>query len=204
VVAKPTAVVVLRANDLQSLAASVLASACVALLMSFPCGCSKRRVELTAKPTPSAQGSEVGLRAQIGEQENELLGRINEVRARGASCPGWARPATSLPPFRRSETLARAAKAYSAEIAKTGVFSHESLEGLRPGSRAARAGYTGRDVVENLAWGQLEPEQVVAAWLASPSHCQALLSAERGEAGVGFASGSEDKPIWVFLAGSAP
>ena len=172
--------------------------------MSVTCGCSKRRVESTARPTPRAQSSEAALRAQIGKQENNLLASINEVRARGASCPGWGRPRTSLPPLRRSETLARAAQAYSAEIANTGVFSHESLEGRRPGSRAARAGYTGRDVVENLAWGQQEPAEVVAAWLASPSHCQALLSGERGEAGVGFARGSEDKPIWVFLAGSAP
>lgn len=169
-------------------------------------GCSKPRSDATSRPRPvtNAQSSEAAQRAETSKLESSLLAHINEVRARGASCPGSEQAATSLPPLRRSETLARAAQAYSAEIARTGLFSHESLQGLRPGSRAARAGYTGRDVVEDLAWGQPEPAEVVADWLASPAHCRALVSRERAEAGVGFTRGSEGKPIWVFLAGSPP
>jgi uncharacterized protein YkwD len=188
------------------------------LLLSVSSGCKASK----AVPSPSQTGaSGVSRKSTVkietarakrnapratepAQQEEELFARINAARASGASCPGAKGAPVALPPLRRNEALTRAARAYGAEIAKTGVFSHESLEGRRPGSRALRAGYAGRDVVENLAWGQSEPAAVVSAWLNSPSHCAALLSTHHVEAGVGYARGSESKPIWAFLAGAGP
>lgn len=134
--------------------------------------------------------------------EQELLRRINEVRAAGHPCDGTEPRSTGLQALLRNPALTRTAQLYSAEIAASGVFSHEDLRGRRPGTRARDSGYTGRQVVENLAWGQASPEDVINAWLGSRSHCEAIMSQFHVEAGVGYSLGSAGKPIWVFVAGA--
>jgi uncharacterized protein YkwD len=83
----------------------------------------------------------------------------------------------------------------------TGHFAHLNLDGVGPQERSRRAGYRGA-VLENLAWGQKTEAEVIAAWLESPAHCQALFSPSSNEVGAGLATGTGEKRFWTLLLGT--
>jgi len=99
-----------------------------------------------------------------------------------------ARVSYGLPPLRADATLRRAARAHSAAMLRSGVFTHGSFaERMRAfGARAPRVG-------ENLAWGvgdYAAAGTVVREWLASPGHRANLLRRGYTRVGVGALRGS--------------
>lgn len=103
-----------------------------------------------------------GQAGTLSPGERQLLVAVNEVRA-----------AHKLRPLRVDATLVRAARAYSATLIRTNVFSHGPL-----GERLARAGVRGPVYGENLAWGTGEratARGIVRGWMASPGHRANLL-----------------------------
>ncbi|MGH2458249.1 MAG: CAP domain-containing protein [Chloroflexota bacterium] len=112
-----------------------------------------------------------------------------------------------LPPLALSGVLATAARAYASTLAGGGFFSHTGLDGSTFITRDEAAGYTDWDYLEeNLAGGQQTPEQVVAAWLASPEHRANLLSPNVREIGIGhvYRPGSKYLNYWVQEFGDRP
>lgn len=57
-------------------------------------------------------------------------------------------------------------------------MGHVGGDGSRIGERVTREGYPWSYVAENVAWNQPTPEVVVAAWMKSPPHCSAIMTAE--------------------------
>jgi len=115
------------------------------------------------------------------------------------------RARAGLPALTVSAALSRAAGAYAAEMADQGFFSHQGPDGSTFISRALAAGYRGATyLAENIAAGQTSPEQVVASWMASPSHRANILSPWVTEMGVGYAArpGSPYGTYWVLELGS--
>jgi uncharacterized protein YkwD len=99
-----------------------------------------------------------------------------------------ARAAHGLRPLRFDATLERAARAHSAEMLRSGVFTHGSFL-----SRVLSFGARGPQLGENLAWGvgaYANPGNIIRQWLASPSHRANLLRPGYTRIGVGALRGA--------------
>ena len=91
-----------------------------------------------------------------------------------------------LAPLTINLTLQQVAQDYSSTLAFGDFFSHTGLDGRLPWDRAQDAGYNYQVIGENIAAGQLTPEQVVNDWLESPSHRANILNASFEEIGIGL------------------
>jgi uncharacterized protein YkwD len=99
------------------------------------------------------------------------------------------RAAHGLPALRWESRLANAAAAYAAYLSETGLFSHFEEGGAGVVERDEAHGYLDwRFLGENLARDKATPEEVVAAWLASPTHRANLLAVEACHVGTGRAT----------------
>jgi uncharacterized protein YkwD len=115
--------------------------------------------------------------ATLSQNEQTLLGAVNEVRA-----------AHNLRPLRIDATLVRAARDYSGTLIRRDIFTHGSL-----GPRLARYGVRGPTYGENLAWGMGEgatARGIVRGWMASPGHRANLLRPGWTRIGIGARIGT--------------
>jgi uncharacterized protein YkwD len=152
---------------------------------------------LLAKPftPPKAQDA-----ANVARQVVKL---VNAARAKPRRCGGERFAATN--PVKLNDNLTRAALTHSQDMAKRGHASHDGSDGSTPGDRATRAGYQWRNVVENVAAGQLTADEVMQGWLSSPHHCANVMAPEFTELGVAYAVNpkSELGIYWTQLFGRA-
>jgi uncharacterized protein YkwD len=97
------------------------------------------------------------------------------------------------PRLREQGQLERAAERHARDMVRRRYFSHTTPEGrtfderLQPYTRGFE--WT---VGETLGWGRRSgatPEQIVRAWLASPSHRRVLLDPDYRDVGIGVAPG---------------
>jgi uncharacterized protein YkwD len=100
--------------------------------------------------------------AALTRPESSLLQELNRVRR-----------THGLVALRGDARLQRAARAHSAEMLRSGSFSHGDFA-----LRMRRFGVRGSFAGENLAWGvgaRAAAPTIVAEWLASPGHRANLL-----------------------------
>jgi uncharacterized protein YkwD len=104
-----------------------------------------------------------------------------------------ARARHGLRRLRLQRRLGRAARSHSADMARRGYFSHDSLSGASFLDRIRRSGYLRRArswmVGENIAWGTgtlSTPRSIVRAWMRSPGHRANILNGRFREIGVGI------------------
>lgn len=88
------------------------------------------------------------------------------------------RTVRGLRPLAPSACAAGFARSWAAALSRAGVLSHQPL---RPVLSTCRA----RQVGENVAFGSVTPEQLVAMWMASPGHRANLLQPAFTHLGVG-------------------
>ena len=111
-----------------------------------------------------------------------VLCLINRTRAENGEAPLLTNP-----------ELEQAAEGHCQEIVADDYFAHVSPSGETPVQRVAATGYIpsandGYVIGENLAWGTYglsTPQQIVAAWIASPGHLANILEARYRETGIG-------------------
>jgi uncharacterized protein YkwD len=95
-----------------------------------------------------------------------------------------------LLPIRASKALAAAAQQHSLSMARAGYFAHESADGTVFWKRVQRfypsTGFASWRVGENLLWASpnVDPAQIVRAWLDSPMHRKIMLAPDWQEAGM--------------------
>jgi uncharacterized protein YkwD len=132
----------------------------------------------------------------------QVLALVNEARGTARRCGAEQLPAA--PPLAWHPALGAAALAHSRDMANRNAFSHEGGDGSRVGDRARRAGYDWRRVGENIATGQGAPDQVVAGWLSSPSHCANLMNRAFTEMGAAYAlnPASDTAIYWTQVLGT--
>ena len=71
-------------------------------------------------------------------------------------------------------------------MAVNGYFAHTSPTYGGIDTRTGAAGYSGwKELGENIAAGQ-NLQTVMAAWLASPGHCETLMDADLKEVGLAY------------------
>ena len=142
----------------------------------------------------------------VGMSEEQALQRVlvlvNQARAQPRACGGKSFGAA--PPVRWNDTLAEASRRHAADMARHNYFSHKGRDGSDPAQRVERAGYRYRATGENIAAGaRLTPDEAVAGWVKSPTHCANLMSPAFTEMGAAFAidAASEMGVYWAQAFG---
>lgn len=110
-----------------------------------------------------------------GGIQAEVMQRINALRASGAVCGTTAM--APVGPLTWNNTLLKAARAHSADMAANNYFSHTGRDGRSAAQRISDAGYNYRAMGENIAAGQTSVQSVMAGWTASEGHCRNLMNA---------------------------
>ncbi len=100
-----------------------------------------------------------------------------------------ARAKAGLPALTVTSQLTQAAKAKGQDMLKNQYFAHISPSGVTPWFWMKKSGYSYEVAGENLAIDFLDAEDVVSAWLASPTHKANLLHTEYTETGIAVVSG---------------
>ena len=138
----------------------------------------------------------------VGMPEQAALQRVlvlvNQARAAPRAC--GRKSFVAAPPVRWNDTLAEAARRHAADMARHNYFSHRGRDGSDPGQRVERAGYRYRATGENIAaGGRMTPDDAVAGWVKSPTHCANLMSPGFTEMGAAFAidAASEMGVYWA-------
>jgi len=110
-----------------------------------------------------------------------------------------ARTGEDLLPLSESETLRKGAQMKADDMAEKEYFSHTGPDGEQPWKWFKEAGYQYQYAGENLAVNFDESEEVVDAWLNSPTHRANILKAQFTEIGVGIATGTYKGREAVFV-----
>jgi uncharacterized protein YkwD len=128
----------------------------------------------------------------------EALAEINRLRAQDQRCGEQWMPAVGA--VRWNPQAMRAAEAQARYLQRNNLFGHIGAQGSRVGQRLAEAGLRWRKAGENLAAGQDDWHEVLAHWLASPSHCRVLMTPEFDLAGLARVPGSEGNTYGSYWA----
>ncbi len=122
---------------------------------------------------------------------DEVLRRVNAVRARGAVC-GSAGPAAAAGALRWNVVLASAAAAQADSMAARHKMSHRDAQDRGLSARLTAHGYRFSSAVENVAVGYSSVDMVVDAWLVSETHCVNLMKPAAVELGLACSDASHD------------
>ena len=110
--------------------------------------------------------------------EQDTAQRINAERA-----------ARGIAALEISTVLGGKARVKSQDMAENGYFSHTSPTYGSPFTMMRSLGVSYTSAGENIAKGYTSAEDVVAAWMASPSHRANLLASRYVTVGIGYADG---------------
>jgi uncharacterized protein YkwD len=176
VIRMPTPTVVRRRRAIKAGIGLLVLSLLAAIIARF-------YLMYTAPPSPEKVSG-------LTEQETEILGLVNRLRARGG-----------LMPLKFSPRLAVIARGHSYDMAMRHYLAHNSPDGVAPADRLSGVGIGYRAVGENIymdddADSAGVPRRVLEGWLKSPEHLANIISAKFTETGVGIAQ-SSDGSIYV-------
>ncbi len=129
----------------------------------------------TVRPATADTGAAVAAAPFSAEQ---VMAEINAERRRAG-----------LVELQQHLTLTRAALRHSSDMAARNYLAHDVPGGPQFAERAAAIGYPYRELSENVARGYRTPRELVAAWMASPSHRAAILNPVFRDIGIGLAAG---------------
>jgi hypothetical protein len=108
--------------------------------------------------------------------------------------------------LRRSAVLDEAARLKAQHMANNEYFSHYAPDGTSPWYWFDKAGYNYAHAGENLAIHFTDSDEVVDAWMDSPTHRANIVSGKFTEIGVGTAKGTFDgyETVYVVQLFGAP
>ncbi|MEY2664998.1 MAG: hypothetical protein RLZZ480_103 [Candidatus Parcubacteria bacterium] len=101
--------------------------------------------------------------------------------------------------LRRSSVLDAAAQMKAQHMAKNEYFAHYAPDGTSPWYWFDAAGYKYAHAGENLAIHFTDSDEVVEAWMDSPTHRANIVSGKYTEIGVGTAKGTYDGYDTVYV-----
>ncbi len=119
---------------------------------------------------------------------SDLIRLTNEARTEEARVP-----------LQENDMLNLAAARKAQDMAARGYFSHVGPEGELPWEWVSEVGYEYRYAGENLAVRFEESEDVVEAWMASPTHRQNILKPVYTDIGIGKAEGEYEGMSAVYV-----
>jgi uncharacterized protein YkwD len=95
--------------------------------------------------------------------------------------------------------LVKAAQAKANDMAARGYFAHTTPDGKEPWHFISAAGYDYLTAGENLAMNFSDSEDVVRAWMRSPSHKENILNSRFTEIGIATAKGEYEGKETIFV-----
>lgn len=140
--------------------------------------------------TPAIQANGGNGVREDSATEQRVVDLVNQERAK-----------YGLSPLRYNTALDRAAEKHNATQANERTMAHIGTGDSDPGSRIRAEGFT-RDWGENVAVGQRSAEQVVAEWMASPTHRANILNPNFTQLGVSYTSTHDGYPFWTQSFGA--
>ena len=131
-----------------------------------------------------------------------VLNLVNQARATRRYCGSTMFNAAR--PVRWNNVLAESSRVHAEDMAHHNYFSHNGRDGSDPAQRVERAGYNYRTTGENIAAGQMKPEDAMKAWLDSPDHCANLMNPAFIDMGVAVAvdARSDMGVYWTQIFGA--
>jgi uncharacterized protein YkwD len=137
----------------------------------------------------------------ISDLREDILQRINALRARGAHCGRRNMPAA--PPLAWNDVLFSAAARHSMDMAAHDYFDHTDRRGWQPNQRVSAEGYRWTALAENIAGGDGSVSSVMRGWQRSPDHCEAMLDPAFVDVGVACVErpGSHWGTYWTMELG---
>ena len=140
-----------------------------AILMIFLSSCAIQNAP-TQNNTPTSVRS--------GSFEKEMLNLVNSYRTKGY------KNHPPVPPVKWNAKLEAAAKTHSNYMSANNVLGHRGKNGSDPGKRISVTGYKWSTFSENVAMGQLTPQEVMNTWMKSTSHRRNIMNKNVKEMGV--------------------
>ena len=135
------------------------------------------------------------------------LTRINMIGGMAAVLPAvladltnQERQEQNIPTLTVSTILNQAAKMKAEDMATKGYFAHTSPEGKTPWYWLEKVGYQYQYAGENLAINFIDSDDVVDAWMDSPTHKLNIEEEHYTEIGTGIATGIYEGKETVFVA----
>lgn len=122
--------------------------------------------------------------------EQRVLQLVNAERARAG-----------LPALGYQRQLDQASETHARHMASVGRMAHEGIGDGDPGSRILATGFN-RSWGENVATGQVSPEQVVAEWMASPGHRRNIMDPQYRYLGVSYEVAANGRTYWAQSFGA--
>jgi hypothetical protein len=95
-----------------------------------------------------------------------------------------------LKPLKTNDLLNQAAQQKAGDMFAFDYWAHQSPSGREPWSFLKAVGYNYRVAGENLARDFMRPEEVVRAWMASPTHKENIMNPKYREIGVAVVDGT--------------
>src|SRR5271163_2229836 len=171
VIRMPTPTVVRRRRAIKAGIGLLVLSLLAAIIARF-------YLMYTAPPSPEKVSG-------LTEQETEILGLVNRLRARGG-----------LMPLKFSPRLAVIARGHSYDMAMRHYLAHNSPDGVAPADRLSGVGLDYLAVGENIYKDDETdiagvPNRALSGWLKSPEHLANILSGKFSETGVGIAQSAD-------------
>lgn len=100
------------------------------------------------------------------------------------------RVAVGLPPLKLNEKLSQGAQLKAGDMFAFDYWSHESPSGREPWEFFREADYDYRVAGENLARDFMEAEDVIEAWMESPTHKENIVNPKYQDIGVAVVNGT--------------
>jgi uncharacterized protein YkwD len=202
--------------------AAIGLTACSLNSGSISSGYAEGQTATVAKrPTPSValggepsqnrpvQMARLNDRAPTGTYENATKGMLADRDYSSTSLdPEKARDIINqyrrdnkLKPLKLNAELTEAAKGHSRDLSKWDRISHYGSDGSNPWDRVKRTGYKARLAAENVGTGQVDFQEVLKGWRASPGHNKNLLLPEASEMGLALVQDpkTEFKSFWTLV-----
>ncbi len=95
--------------------------------------------------------------------------------------------------------LSEVATLKSEDMINNNYFSHSSPVYGSPFEMMASFGLTFIKAAENIAWGQITPEEVVTDWMNSEGHKKNILNGDYTHIGIGVAKDSSGRYYWTQM-----
>jgi uncharacterized protein YkwD len=117
--------------------------------------------------------------------EEQVLTLINKERAK-----------QGLTAVVHNPLLDQAAEKHAVQMTKVNTMAHDGIGDGDPGERIRAEGFRNA-WGENVAVGQLTPEQVVREWMASPEHKRNIMDPNFKQSGIAQTQAADGRLYWA-------
>lgn len=134
--------------------------------------------------------------------KDSSISEIDRIANETARLVSFERAKVGLSSLTIDSQLSKIATIKAEDMNQNNYFAHTSPTYGAPWDMAKHFGYSYRSFGENIAYGQLTPDDVVKAWMASPGHKANILGSSYTNIGAGIAKDSQGRIYWVHMFSS--